>query len=142
MEACSICGEETGTIILKRKGSTKSQANLFSIPRLLVVPDASCEWCRFLASFLQHLGGLPDNALVGVAKIVTREQDGSEKLLAYVPFHDGENHTKALEDKTEVTFRHRMTLLAESRGDADFALVSVLSKGTSDYHPSLTRKVK
>lgn len=126
LEACELCGQETGTVLLKTRGGTKGS---YSGPRNVVVQGARCEFCHFVELWCAQTGHDPrTNGRVGASKIVTRDEAGAEHLLAMVPFTEHEDREKCLADGTPFTFKHGMVLLAERDGEGA-RLVAVLKPG-------------
>lgn len=126
LEACELCGQETGTVLLKTRGGRRGN---YSGPRSVVVQGARCEFCRFVELWCAHQNHDPKvSGRVGAAKIVERLPDGAEKLLAFVPFTESEDRARTLADGTPFVFAHGMVLLAERDGDGA-RLVAVLKPG-------------
>ena len=130
MECCGICGEETNSIILKKKGDPHQEQRLDLIPRFLLNPEANCEFCAFVGAFMQSEGiescgeGKIANVQWGAAKIVSRDKKtGVDTLIAFLPFNTMERtipikpngaETKE-EDVHIVKLHHRMILNGERK---------------------------
>jgi hypothetical protein len=126
MEGCGACGCETGSILMKKRGNPNGPEYLG--PNVLVNPEARCEFCHFLGVYMADQGIEPGKKKHGAAKIVEEDNEGVRKLLAYVPFDEDEDQNKQLHDGTPFTFKHRMVIKAENRGD-QHTLVAILEEG-------------
>ncbi len=137
MEACGACGQETGTIILKKQ--SRANAPEYTGPRLIVMKDESgevsrCEFCDFLSTWIPHEGLMdrmkePDFR-VGAAKIVTEDESGVRSLVAMVPFTGEEEVKHIIVAGKKVLIQHRMIILAEQDvGCETMTLVRVLEPG-------------
>jgi hypothetical protein len=126
MEACGACGLKTNTILLKSHGSTTKE---YVGPRVLMNSDARCEFCTFLSMWIDQ--GHYDssvNGKIGAAKVVENLDNGSEKLIAYIPFTEKDNLNKKLFDGTPFTVKHGMVILAKREGEI-CKLVRILEEG-------------
>lgn len=126
LEACGACGQETGTVLLKARGSVNAPD--YDGPRLVVNPEARCEFCCFLGLWMADQKIEPGKVKVGASKIVERLADGTDKLLAFVPFTENEPRDKQLFDGTAFVFNHGMVLRAEC-DEQGFKLVEILKAG-------------
>ena len=119
MECCRICGEETGAIIMKKKGNGLGKNDA---PKFMINPDADCEFCHFVGLFMHNEGLAGGGVRYGAAKIVTVDDAGARTLFAYLPFGEDEDpsiplnpdgHEEvAFEDLPRITIKHRMVILA------------------------------
>lgn len=128
LEACALCGGETGNMLLKMRGASNEHTE-YTGPRHVATEQSRCEFCRFIEMWCAHEGHEPTkDGRVGAAKIVEVAEDGSHKLVAFVPFTEHEDRDKCLADGTAFTFQHRMVLEAQRR-EGGFSLVRVLEQG-------------
>jgi hypothetical protein len=128
LEACGACGLETGVVMVKMKGGMKNE---YRGPRLLRNPEARCEFCEFLAMWMAQEGHDPDkDGKVGASKIVERQEDGTEKLVAMVPFTETDPRDNNLVDGTKFTFQHGMVIRAEREEGTTMKLVEIIKEGT------------
>ena len=100
-------------------------------PRCPMCTDDPCEFCYFLEKYGEvcRERGEPDTGFQA-AKIVRHMEDGSEELLAWVPFHEGK--TIGLRGSDELhSLKHWMVLLAEpsTTPPGSFDLVQILNEG-------------
>lgn len=131
MEACGICGKETGIIILKTSGTRPGRESASLMPRILVNPDSRCEFCDFLEMYLSSEGIDPNETGLkyGAAKLVTVGDDGISKLLAYVPFGSDEDLGNQLSDGTPFRFQHRTIIRCEEEDGGLMKLVEIIERG-------------
>ena len=98
---------------------------------LLQNPEARCEFCTFLGMWMAQEGhDVEKDGKVGASKVVERQEDGTEKLVAMVPFTEGESRDNNLSDGTKFTFQHGMVIRAEREEGNSMKLVEILKEGT------------
>jgi len=128
LEACGACGLETGVVMLKKRGPINGPE--YNGPSLLQNPEARCEFCQFVGMWMaQEKHDPTTGGKVGASKIVERLEDGSEKLVAFVPFTEKEERDNNLADGTKFQFQHGMVLRAEREGKG-LKLVEIIKEGT------------
>lgn len=126
LETCGACGLETGVIIIKRKGNNKNE---YIGPISLQNPDARCEFCKFLCAWIaQEEHDTKKSGKVGAAKIIERLKDGTERLVAYVPFTEHEPHTSIVNGK-KIEILHGMVIRAEKDKSDYMKLVEIVKEG-------------
>jgi len=146
MEACHVCGQETGSISIKTKNYYSRpvrEHRSASIPRLLINPESECEFCEFLGLWFAHENIEPKETGLqyGVAKLVEVVEDSvtdadgkavfsqAQKLLAYVPFQSDEDLDRELIDGTKFRIQHRAVIRCERQEDGSAHLVEILDRG-------------
>jgi len=132
LEACGCCGQGTGVIMLKKRGTTTTQAKGY-IPRYMINPDSRCEFCDFLGRWMAHENIDPKETGLkyGMAKFVTvDEKSGIETLLAYCPFSSDDDVNKELKDGTPFTMKHGTVVQVDDMSEEEgHFLVKVLKPG-------------
>jgi len=129
LEACAICGLDTGVVLFKARGL--AGAPPYKGPsRVVAAPESRCEFCAFLELWCTQEKHDPKKSKVGAAKIVEVDAAGVRKLVAFVPFTEQDERSKTLADGTPFTFQHGMVLRAEREPDGKSCrLVEVLEPG-------------
>jgi len=132
MEACGACGQETGTIVIKKQGRHPGDRGTPLLPKYLVNPEARCEFCHFLGAYFASEDIDPkENGLKwGAAKMVVEDSTGVRNLLAYVPFNSEDKIRHNLSDGTEFEFRHGTVIGCVKHEDGQAEMVKVLERGT------------
>ncbi len=129
IEACGTCNTPTGTLLFKKRGNPKGPEYIG--PRYLANPEAQCEFCTFLAMWMNHENVDPKETGLkyGAAKIVTRDpKTGVDTLVAFVPFSekDLEENKGSLADGSEFEWAHGMVVFAEKdESTNDMKLVKI-----------------
>lgn len=127
MEGCGACHQTTGTIIMKRKGNPNGPE--YTGPRVLVNPEARCEFCKFLGIWMASEGIEPGSKKCGAAKLVREDKSGVRELFAYLPFTEEDDRDKQLEDGTPFEIRHGTIIKVEGRDDKTMALTKIIEAG-------------
>jgi hypothetical protein len=129
LEACSVCGTETGSIVMKRKGRGSKEGSSI-IPRKMVTPEARCEFCTFLGAWFasEDIDPAETGLKYGAAKLVEVLSSGEEKLVAFVPFSSEEDASSQLSDGTTFQFKHGAVIRC-TREDSVVSLVEVTKVG-------------
>ena len=119
---CTVCDQETGEIILKRKGAGDESVSKWSIPKYLAA--APCEFCSAAFSLMKNSHV---ESPAGCAKIVKDEGD----LFAYIPITEKDNTIK-LHGGEEVTLKHG-TVIQGKMDEEGILLNSVSQEGVTFY---------
>jgi hypothetical protein len=107
MEICQNCGESTGVVAFKKTGPDPHKVN-YTGPTQIINPERpNCEFCTFLAAFFEA-GHKVAGRRYGAAKII----DEQGHLVAFVPFHDGDDRNNRLSDGTQYRMNHRTVVRA------------------------------
>lgn len=77
--------------------------------------DDPCEFCSFLEEYRERrrAQGIRDAGFQKASKIVRRLEDGSEELVAWMPFRDGQAPFSIHGCPEEHHWKHGMVVLAE-----------------------------
>jgi len=124
LHACSACGMDTGDILLRTRGSSPDRVT-YTGPTRVALPETQCQFCQFLGMFFAQ-EGKEDGRKYGAGKIV----DGKGKIVAMVPFHDGDEGDRdcQLADGTPFRWNHG-TVVEANVDEKSGTLMKVLDPG-------------
>ena len=127
LEACNVCGQDTGVILMKRKG--KGKPGPYTGP-MKMVTGARCEFCQALGGWLAHekIDPRETGLKYGCAKVVRRDGKGVETVVAYIPFSSEDDTHKKLATGEDYIIRHGTVILGEDE-DNKVMLTKVLKEG-------------
>lgn len=124
-EACGACGQDTGVIMIKKRGGNKD----YTGPTHVQNPEARCEFCHFIGMWMAHEGhDVEKDGKVCAAKVV-KMVDGREELVAFIVATEHEDRNKELVDGTKFELRHGTVIRAEPGEGTQMMLVEILREG-------------
>ena len=122
LEVCCACGQDTGTILLKKRGPSPDRMHYTGGSRV-VIKGAHCEFCEFVGLYKSSEGY---EGRMAAGKIVEGDE---RKLVAFVPFLEDEDIREITVGDEQIPRAHGLVIRAERLDSGSMKLVEVLERG-------------